>query len=389
MRGRFLGVAVAAAATLGVSFAAAAGDVKLPSRMTWTAYDTTASGYAMAIAMGNMMRQHYGMELRVIPGRNDVSRMLPVKQGQADICACGIAAYYGQEGTFIFNNADWGPIRIRGLFNNIGANGNVPVVAKDSGIREWSDLKGKRVAWVRGAPALNLIIEGVVRFGGLTMDDVRTVEFAGWGASVDGVINGQADVVAVSTASPHVERLNASPRGAFWPVFPHDDAEAWARMREVIPYQGKRDITVGIALDQNPTGEVPWQGAGFAYPHMVSLDTLDAETAYGVTKAAMEHWDDYKESPASDGWKIENQIMLYIMPYHEGSIRYWQEAGLWNAEAQANHDELLRRQDILISAWEEFTAGSPPSDGFESAWLAVRNERLEAAGMPVPFREHR
>ncbi|MFN4090721.1 MAG: TAXI family TRAP transporter solute-binding subunit [Alphaproteobacteria bacterium] len=388
MYGKLFSIVGAAALVMGAT-AASANDVKLPSRMTWTAYDTTASGYAMAIAMGNMMRQHYGTELRVIPGRNDVSRMLPLVQGQADICACGIASYYGQEATFIFNKSDWGPIRIRGLFNNIGANGNVAVVAKNAGIREWKDLKGKRVAWVRGAPALNIITEGTVRFAGLTMDDVKTVEFAGWGASVDGVINDQADLAVVSTASTHVQRLAASPRGAFWPLYPHDDAEAWERMLEVIPYQGKRMISVGIALEENPTGKVPWEGTGFPYPHVVSLDTLADDTAYGVTKAAMTHWDDYKDSPASEGWKIENQEMVYIMPYHPGAVRYWQEAGVWTAEAQANQEQLLKRQDLLVQAWTEFMAGKPSQDGFEEAWLAVRAERLEAAGMPVPFREHR
>jgi TRAP-type uncharacterized transport system substrate-binding protein len=82
------------AASLGVS--ASAADVKLPKNLSWTAYGTTSSGYAQSVGLGNMLKKHYGTELRVIPGKNDVSRMLPLKANQAEICACGIAAYFGQ-----------------------------------------------------------------------------------------------------------------------------------------------------------------------------------------------------------------------------------------------------------------------------------------------------
>jgi len=94
----------AAAAVVVTASAAGAADVNLPEQLSWTAYGTTSSGYAQSIGLGNMLKAKYDVDLRVIPGKNDVSRMLPLKANQAEICACGIAAYFGQEGVLMFAN---------------------------------------------------------------------------------------------------------------------------------------------------------------------------------------------------------------------------------------------------------------------------------------------
>src|SRR3546814_1771904 len=60
-------------------------------------------------------------------------------------------------------------------------------VAADVGVKEFKDLKGKRVAWVKGAPALNHNVTAFLAFAGLTWDDVEKVEFAGYGASWAGM----------------------------------------------------------------------------------------------------------------------------------------------------------------------------------------------------------
>ncbi len=44
------------------------------------------------------LQNHYGSSVRILPGDNGVSRMTPLKQGRVDLCACGIASYYGTGG---------------------------------------------------------------------------------------------------------------------------------------------------------------------------------------------------------------------------------------------------------------------------------------------------
>ena len=164
MRSMILGLAASAL----LASTAVAGDVKLPKQISWTAYGTTSSGYAQSVGLGNMLKEKYDIDLRIIPGNNDVSRMLPLKAGQAEICACGIASYFGQEGVFMFADKKFGPMPLMKLFNNIGRNGAGLIVAGDLGVKSYTDLKGKRVTWVKGSPALNLNSTAVLAFAGLT-----------------------------------------------------------------------------------------------------------------------------------------------------------------------------------------------------------------------------
>ena len=92
---------------------ATANNADLPRVMVWTAYGTGAAGYAQAAALGGLLKFEAGSNIRILPGRNDVSRMIPLKTGRADYCLCGIASYFGQEGIFLFNKPDWGPQPIR------------------------------------------------------------------------------------------------------------------------------------------------------------------------------------------------------------------------------------------------------------------------------------
>ncbi|MCG8652542.1 MAG: TAXI family TRAP transporter solute-binding subunit, partial [Pirellulales bacterium] len=322
---------------------AAAADVKLPKQISWTAYGTTSSGYAQSVGLGGMLKKQYGSNLRIIPGKNDVSRMLPLRTGQVDICACGIAAYFGQEGVFMFANEKWGPVPLFNLFNNIGRNGSQAVVAGDIGVKQISDLKGKRVTWVKGSPALNTNMGAYLAFGGLTWDDVVKVEVPGWKQSADAVINGQADATYGTTLSSAYNQLAASPRGLFWTTLPHGDDEAWARAKAVAPFWSKSMVSNGISLDQNTSGKVPYEGNNYPYPIFVSLQKLSDDSAYGLTKAIMENYEDFKESgPGMDGYQLKNQNFSYVLPYHPGSIKYYKEAGVWTAEAQANTDNLLK-----------------------------------------------
>src|SRR3546814_12869045 len=79
MRGVTL-TALAAIAALSVSGAALA--QKLPDQLTWTAYDVGSGGYNQAVAIGNALKNKMGVTLRVLPGKNDVSRTVPLRRSE-------------------------------------------------------------------------------------------------------------------------------------------------------------------------------------------------------------------------------------------------------------------------------------------------------------------
>ncbi len=380
-------VVTAGVALFAVSMSASAEDIKLPKNISWTAYGTTSSGYAQSVGIGQMLTENYGTSLRIIPGKNDVSRMVPLREGKSSICACGAAALFAQEGTMMFGTKKWGPMRMYNLFNNLGANGQTLVTTMDSGVKSVADLKGKRVTWVKGAPALNLNATAMLAFGGLTWDDVEKVVVPGWKQSAEAVVNGQADATWGSTMSSAYNKLAASPRGIFWMNLPHDDKEGWARAQAVAPLWTPTMISAAVNAEQNTSGEVPYEGNNYPYPMFVSTTDLDDDTAYGLTKATLGNYEQIKDSgPSMLGYQVDRQPLTFVFPYHPGSIKFFKEAGVWTDEHEAHNANLMKRQDILAAAWESMDTDMD-DDAFAASWQKARADALDAAGMDVPYRE--
>ena len=268
----------------------AAEDIQFPKTIAWSAYQTGTGGYSQAVAIGNILQRQYGTNLRVIPGRNDVSRLATLRAGRVHFSAGGSEAIYAQEGILNFASKIWGPQSIRALMSNYSDSCSYTMVtATDANIRSISDVKGKRVTFVQGAPSLNNAMAALLSYANLTWDDVERVEVGGYNASADAVVNNRADVVGGACNSPPFLRLEASPRGLTFPPFPHDDEEAIQRVRERLPW-----YVPHIAIE-GPT--IPSEGIQVftsAYPLLVGLDTSDELLAYSTVRVMHENYETYK-----------------------------------------------------------------------------------------------
>ena len=377
---------------LGLALAAApltAAEVNLPSQVSWTAFGTTSSGYAQSVGIGQMLKERYGTGLRIIPGKNDVSRMIPLRANQTHICACGSAALLAAEGTHMFAGKKWGPMRLYNLFNNIGDTGFQLVVAGDIGVKTPADLKGKRITWIKGAVAPNINATAHLAFGGLTWDDVEKVEVPGFKQAADALVNNQADAAWGGTVSAAYNQLAASPRGLFWTELPHNDDEAWSRARAHAPWWSKQLVTEGIDLTNNTRGGETFEGSAAPYPIFVSTLEAPDNLAYGLTKAVMDNLDQIEDAaPSMNGYALERQNLQWVFPYHPGAIRYYQEQGLWGEDEQQHNDKLLKRQDVLEAAWVAYleTNSDAEDTAFEKGWQQARAAALEEAGLEVSFR---
>lgn len=373
----------------GVAFSAggpalAQGKVDLPATVAWTAYDVGSAGYNQSVAIGKALKDAYGTDLRVLPGKNDVSRQVPLRAGRVHFSATGVgASFMAQEGVFEFGSKEWGPQENRVLLAS-NSEGNLSVgVAADVGIKTIADLKGKRVAWVVGAPALNENVRAILAFAGLTWDDVVKVEFGGFGPSWDGVVNGQADAAYASTTSGKAYQLEASPRGLFWPPLPHGDKEGWKRLQANAPFFAPNMGTVGAGL----SAEKPHEGAAYPYPILIAYPNQDKALVYSMTRAMIEQFPNYKDAaPGINGWALDRQILNWAVPYHDGTIAYLKEAGVWKDEHQQHNDKLIQRQQVLKKAWAEVTAKNiGDEEAFKTAWMETRAKALQAAGFDVVY----
>ena len=372
----------AALCALVVATTAHAQDLDLPRQLAWTAYDTGSAGYNQAVAIGAALQDAAGVNLRVLPGKNDISRTEPLRRGRVEFSATGVGgSFMAQEGVFEFGEQNWGPQPIRVLAANNGGAINLSVgVAGDEGIETYADLKGKRVAWVVGAPALNVNVEAYLAYGGLTWDDVERVDFGGFGAAWRGLMDDQVDAAFASTNSGMAYEAATGPRGLFWPPVDPDDAEGLKRMKDIAPFFTPNLATVGADID----GTDGYQGAGYAYPVLTAMAEQDEDLVYNMTKAMFDLYPEYKgKAPGINGWALEFQDFEWVVPYHDGAIRYYKEAGVWTDEAQAHNDKLVARQEALAAAWEKLKAENP--DNWEEAWTTARRKALADGDFAVYF----
>ncbi len=370
-------VMAAAIAVAGLTVGAQAAEVKLPANMAWTAYNTGTTGYNQSVAIGKALKDKYGVTLRVVPGKNDISRLTPVKAGKVDYSANGIATFFASEGVFQFADPNWGPMRIRLVLSASGSSNLGVATAKDAGIETFADLKGKRVVWVRGGDALNVGVEAMLACGGLSWDDVTKVEFPGYGASWQGMVNDQVDAAFASTMSGPTKKLEASPRGIFWPPVPHGDQACWDGIAKTAPYFVPNIGTRGTGLSV----ENPHEGARYPYPILMTLESQDAGEVYSLARAIIEEFDNFSAAePAAAGWALDKQILQWVVPYHEGAVAYFKEIGKWGGAEQAHNDELISRQNLLATAWTEMDKGLE-GEAFKTKWMEIRAGYLERGGL--------
>jgi TRAP transporter TAXI family solute receptor len=294
-------------------------------------------------------------------------------------------AYLAQEGVYEFGAKEWGPQPIRALLLNNSDALLTIISAKDAGIKTMSDLKGKRVAWVVGAPSLNQNITALLAFGNLTWADVQKVEFGGFGAAMTGIINNQVDAAFASTISGNAYQIASSPRGIQYPTVPHGDKEGWARLKKVAPFFVPFMGTEGAEMSKDK----PIEAATYPYPVLMGYAHAPEDLAYNMTKAMVQYFPDYKDgAPGNNGWDLKRQVYDWVVPFHDGAIKYFKEIGVWTPAYQAHNDGLIKRQQVMAAAWKNADLQKISDEkAYEAAWMKARAAALTAAGMEPVWKE--
>jgi TRAP transporter TAXI family solute receptor len=378
-----LAISIALAGTAVIATEAGA-QVKLPPTLTMTAYDTGTAGFNITVAIGKMMKDKYGTDVRVLPAGNDVARLQPVRSGRAVASGMGSGVYFAQEGVFEFASKEWGPQPVQSTLSTVDCNGGNLGVAKDTGVTRMSDLKGKRIGFVVGSPALNQTALGMLAFGGLTARDVKIVEFSSYGAMWKGMVNNDVDAAFATTITGPAKELETSPRGIVWPPLPHNDAEGWARVEKVIPFYKKHVVTCGAGISKDK----PIEMGNYPYPIYAVYGTQSEDDVYNITKAMIDGYDAYKDgAPGATGMAARLQTKNWAVPIHKGAVKALKQVGAWSDDQEKYNNALLKRQEILLAAWADFNKSNPPSDAtqFTEAWMKARNAALAKANMPNEF----
>ncbi len=355
---------------------------KWPSPLVWACHDTNTAGYIIAAAISDAFTRAEGMAVRVVPTGTDIAKMSLLINKRVHFSWIMAGTFFAQEGIEEFAALDWGPQPMRYI---IGSMAFVAIAtAKDANIRTAADLKGKRITWVKGYPAANVIPTAWLAFAGLTWNDVTKVEVPTAAASKQVVLDGAADVVYGLTTTASNYELEKSRRGLYFVPLPHKDIEGWKRVEKVLPYMVPSVATEGAGgLSKTNTLEC----GGYPNPGVNVLADADPELVYNQTRLMVSLFPQYSQvkAPGITGFAMDQQQgFKWMVPYHEGAIRYYKEIGVWTDAAQKNNDRLVERQKVLKQAWDkaltEAADKKVPSADFPKYWYQARGQALKAAG---------
>jgi TRAP transporter TAXI family solute receptor len=380
-------IKLAAIALAGTALTAgvAVAQVKVPATVTMTAYDTGTSGFNIAVAIGKMLKDKYGADTRVLPAGNDVARLQPLRINRASISAMGAGVYFAQEGVFEFATKEWGPQPVQITLSSVDCNGLSLAVAGDVGVKSMADVKGKRVGFVVGSPALNQNAMAMLAFAGLTTKDVKIVEFASNNAMWKGAVNNDVDALFGSTIAGPAKELETSPRGISWPPLPHSDKAGWERVRKVGPFFTEHNATCGAG---GITKDKPIQMGAYPYPIFTVYASAPENDVYMITKAMIEGYDGYKDNaPGATGLSVKTQTKNWAVPVHKGAVKALKESGAWSDDQETYNNALLKRQEVLLAAWADYNKGSPSTDPakFTEDWMKARKAALTKNNMTDIF----
>ncbi|MGB9860318.1 MAG: TAXI family TRAP transporter solute-binding subunit [Moorellaceae bacterium] len=204
----------------------------------------------------------------------------------------------------------------------------VLVVRQDSGVRSWTDLKGKRIV---DAPQGGLLgtelFAAALQCYGLSSKDLKSVsKAANLQDAVEQIKNGQLDgvfwpVPRGTTPSALIDLARST--GVSWVGF---DEGTVAKLLEIFPFLRRVEVPAG-------------SNEGQSAPYVTVSDTtvifvhesMDQTVAYDLTKAIVENNRFTEIGPAGAEWTLEAAVACKgSVDYHPGAVKYYKEKGVWD-----------------------------------------------------------
>jgi TRAP transporter TAXI family solute receptor len=213
------------------------------------------------------------------------------------------------------------------------------------GIRSISDLKGKVVYnKFKANPMFDEMTVNQLGSAGLTVKDLKaSMAFSNIKEGIRGLIEGRVDAILYPVVPGAVMQVNEAKGECLFVNLTESQAQYVMKKMEGYFTQ---DIP---ANDPRFRNKSPVPNAVCYQNAMFTSAKMDPEIVYGVVKAIFEHSDEFADThPAAKFWSLKHHPVNLAVPYHEGSIRYFKEKGLWTAEAQAYQEKMLEKQKALM-----------------------------------------
>jgi TRAP-type uncharacterized transport system substrate-binding protein len=325
------------------------------------------------------------MNVRVVSEANIPLKAKWVSEGRFDLTSQSAGEHmpFCMETKSGYATRDGGPYRARGIFQASLQTFGV-MVRGDSGIETPHDIKpGMRMA-VFDVPGGMDVVQAVLAWGNLTVDDVVLVKSGSYPGQMRFIPEGKADVCAVAMPSATtVMEAAASPHGiSFVDLNGQKDPEGEARFHEYLPVHVVAPMRVGVA-EATETGKWGWGSPGIYWTRAEQ----DANLTYNLAKWWSEKYDIYKDAhPTFVDHSLEsfkNTVDAAYFPLHEGTIKYLKEQDLWSEANERRQEYHVKLIDLYIEYYQEAI------DAADLAGVTIDPENQEWQDFWADYKEDR
>ena len=270
----------------------------------------------------NKGRKEHGVRCSVESTGGSVYNLNTIRAGELDM---GVAQsdwqYHAYNGTSQF--AEQGPNKdLRAVFS-LHPEPFTVVARKDSGIKTFDDLKGKRVNIGNPGSGQRGTMEVVMNAKGWTMGDFKLVSELKAAEQSQALCDNKIDAMVYVVGHPNgsIKEATTSCDTVLVPV----DGPAIDKLVSDNPYYRKAIIPGGMYSGSD--ADTPTFGVAATF---VSSTNTPADTVYQVVKAVFENFDDFRKlHPSFEHLTKEEMVKEGLSaPLHDGAAKYFKEAGL-------------------------------------------------------------
>ncbi|MGJ9404585.1 TAXI family TRAP transporter solute-binding subunit [Arthrobacter sp. KK5.5] len=339
------------------------------NQLVMTTYGVGTGTFNDLAAVADSLTRVQGTQVRILASDTSIGRVAPLHAGSAQFSRMGDEYYFGFEGIQDFASKTWGPQDLRVVWAPMG---NYGLLARtDAQIASFEDLKGKRFPRIIANTSINLKLEAYLAYGGLTWDDVVPVDLS-YSDQTEALDAGRLDVLFSSAYGSNLEEL-ASTVDVDWLSMEDDSPAKLAAVHEIAPM-----VTIG-EFSGAPGMEEGESAKNFAYTVPLSAYAkTEPQAVYDLVKAMDENFDRYRSTtPATSEFALDKVLHEpLVVPFHEGTVRYLREQGLWTEKAERKNRDLIQRQVTLRAGWDSFVK-TADEDNLAREWTAWKDENLD------------
>jgi TRAP transporter TAXI family solute receptor len=292
--------------------------------------------YTIGVGMSKIIQKHGGLNVSVESLGGSHANMFGVARGKVEFAMGNSGATFDRyQGNKPFKK----PFELR-LVAQGNPNYRGIFVTASSGINTPEGLVGKTIMGKRKPlPELEKLLNAVIKVYGLPKNKIKVVSSRNLG-EVNRMLRAGSVAAAAypfSERQPVISKLFHD--GIVKPlIFAEDKYDA---MKKLLP-----DMFYKYHFPANTWKNQPKAFFTFGLStHLVTGVKQSADTVYKVTKALLGNTKEFsKYHGSARHWNIKKTLSKPTVPFHEGSVRYFKEIGVWTPKLAAAQAKLLSRK---------------------------------------------